>query len=98
MVEANGGKMPEGSKNPPLRDWTQEASLLAQVIMELRQVTAVLIQANSKGKSQHKVQPVLTPETALSRMGKNARVERRLAVHDALVARLLGDRAKKGGT
>lgn len=95
-MAARAGKLPEASKNPPLRAWTQEASLLAQTIMEIRGLKAVLIAVNSKeGAAQPKVESVPVPVTAMQMIMERARDEARLSKHDSLVRRLLGDRANK---
>lgn len=87
--------MPEAS-SPPLRQWTQEASLLAQLIMEIRSQTALLQKINSKeGAATPKIVPVPTPVTVMQRVMEEARHLQRVAKHDNLVRRLLGDRAKQ---
>lgn len=97
IIDAAGGKLPAAkSKNPALRQWTQEATLLAQLIMEMRSQTALLVKINSKeGAAAPKVVPVPMPETAYQRLMEQALLEQRLGRHDELVRRLLGDRAKK---
>jgi len=90
--------MPEatGSKHPPLRYWTQDSSLLAQIIMAQRETNALLIKINSKPEAQSpKIQPVLVPESVYQRLLDKARDDERLRKHDTLVGKLLGSRAKK---
>lgn len=79
-----------------MRQWTQESALLSTVILELRQLRAVLIGVNlPAGRQPPRIEPVPTPETAYSRLASVTRIDKKLAVHDMLVGKLLGDRAKK---
>lgn len=69
--------------------------MLAQVVTELRAVQAILIQVNSKkGASKPKIEPVLTPLTALTRLASKVRWDRRLRRHDELVRKLLPKHAE----
>lgn len=85
-VEANGGRMPKTDGAPKLSTWSQEASLLASAVNELRALKSVFIQANSKkGANTPKVEPVPVPVSAWPRI----EMEMRLAQHRSLVARLI---------
>jgi hypothetical protein len=84
-LEANGGQMPKGSA-PPLHSWTQEASLLAMLVEEMRAMKTILIKVNSKqGSAAPEVQPVQRPRSAWQKI----EAEARLAKHAHLVSRLL---------
>lgn len=87
---------PAEAKAPPLREWDQHASMLATLIEEQRQTNILLIaQKAKKGTSLPKLQPVLRPKSLYSKLASKRRMDARLRRHDSLVARLLGDRAKK---
>jgi hypothetical protein len=62
----------------------------------MRQLNALMVKINSKPEAASpKVIPVPVPETAYQKIMERARHEARLAKHNSLVRRLLGDRANK---
>lgn len=85
-----------GDGAPPLREWDQHTAMLAAVIEELRQLQIVIIASNSKkGTKLPSLKRVPRPTSMYSKLAEKARMDMRLRRHDNLVARLLGDRAKK---
>lgn len=62
----------------------------------MRQTNLLLIAANGKpGATRPKFVPVPRPVSAYSKVAGKLRTDERLRRHDALVAKLLGDRARK---
>lgn len=78
---------------PPLRTWSQEASILADVMDQLRRIEATIVGA--AGGKPGKSAPYTRPETALQRALQRGVHERKSANHKALVGRLLPHKAEK---
>jgi hypothetical protein len=84
-IQASKGRLPS-STSPPMHTWTQEASLLAQAVDELRGLKSILVKVNSKpGASVGDPKPVPRPRGAWEKI----EAEMRLAKHVHLVGRLL---------
>lgn len=97
LVEAQKDKPDEPSAGPSLRDWGPYSPLLATLIEEVRQGNILTLAVATQGKNKGKFIPVPRPSTIYQRLMSKARMETRIRKHDGLVAKLLGDRAKKSG-
>jgi hypothetical protein len=84
----------EPDLSPPLRGWSQEASLLADTVDACRHLAYVIRVANGDN-SARPPERVPRPTTALERAQRQARHERKKRRHEELVARVLPHKAQK---
>lgn len=80
-----------GSKNPPLRTWTEEAEMSAKVLDAIHALQATVTAIAGGKPSQPK--PTPRPLTALERARVAADHARKKASHNKLVARMLPHKA-----
>lgn len=78
--------------HPPLRTWSPEASLLADVVDAVRNVSTTLVAVNGGKPSQPDRTP--RPQTAMEKAQKEAVQARKKRRHNSLVARMLPHKAK----
>lgn len=92
VAMASGQKKASGPSGPRLSEWTEEVSLLASLVDEVRGLTLVTVKAASQGKSggSH-VEQVPRPKTAMDQLS----LEQRLARYHRLTDRVLGKNRKK---
>lgn len=84
-VEALHGEVPK-AKGPSLADWSPEVERLTKLIDQVKVLTSVLIQVNSKkGTAAPKIEPEPRPESIWPRVQAEVRMRR----HRDLVGRLL---------
>ena len=90
-VIAIHGALPEGPQNPPLSAWSQESSLLAELIDEVRALKTITMKINSdKGKSVPNPEPVLRPKSAYQKISVELKLERHYALRDRLIKKESG--------
>lgn len=97
VLDANGGELPKGDGLPSLREWNQQSALLATLIDEVRQTNVLMLAINRReGTTAPKLVPTPRPTSAYTKLAGQSRHEKAMKRHDDLVAKLLGDRAKRG--
>lgn len=83
LLEAkNEGK---ADNAPALKDWTQEAAILADLVDAVRQLTDYTVAVNSKKGAGKRSDPYPRPRTALEKVRRQVRGEQ----HETLVSRML---------
>lgn len=101
MLAEQIAAMPEdetGPRGPALTTWTPEVAALTNVFDAVRQVQHAIIAVNSeKGKTPESPKPSPRPHTPLEAALKRADYNRRKAKHEALVARVLPQKAEVKG-
>lgn len=74
---------------PPLTQWSQEASLIADLVSEVSALRVVTIQANSKkGSQKPEMTKVLRPVSVLAKVLKTKRYENHYKLRDRLLPHL----------
>lgn len=87
------GEAARGTGHPPMRVWTQESSMLAEILDGIRNLTYTLRAVNGDKTAKPPV-PTPRPITALEVQARRARHNERQRRHETLVGRLLPHKAK----
>lgn len=98
MAESMAARREAGEESkergPSLTSWTPEVAALTSVLDAVRQVQHAIVAVNSPaGKAPEAPRPSPRPVTPLEKAIEAAEYRRRKAAHQALVARVLPDRA-----